>query len=244
MAEFGLPGSKISPEFPFWHLCGSGLWEVHGIPEDPGFRPRAGVFDTVSPEAGLTREAAALLSDPMTRLDAVLTLRDTYFDEIDLGALLGRVGLAGFGTADGLIGDAAETQQAFSPVERRLSTALRLVRNTALVHRVKELYGNGCQVCGTCLQYMREPYSEGAHIRGLGFPHNGPDELSNLLFLCANHHVLFDGLEIFIDADGLVQHTHGGEPLGPLRRHADHRIDDGHLRYHRTLCQLNAPTGG
>ncbi|WP_406102703.1 HNH endonuclease [Streptomyces sp. NBC_01003] len=99
-----------------------------------------------------------------------------------------------------------------------------------------------CQVYGTRLQYKHRPYSEAAHIRGLGSPHDGPDELQNLLCLCPNHHVLFDGLEIYIDDDGVVRQAHGDEPLGHLRRHAGHRIDEAYLRYHRTLCELNGLT--
>ncbi|MEW2076763.1 HNH endonuclease [Streptomyces sp. NPDC013433] len=49
-----------------------------------------------------------------------------------------------------------------------------------------------------------------AHIRGLGRPHYGPDELQNLLCLCANCHVLFDGLEIYVDSDGLARGTRDG----------------------------------
>jgi putative restriction endonuclease len=63
-----------------------------------------------------------------------------------------------------------------------------------------------------------------------------------VLCLCANHHVLFDGLEINIDVDGMVQWTHGGGSLGRLRRHADHRIDEAYLQYHRTLCELSRLT--
>ncbi|MEU3613587.1 HNH endonuclease [Streptomyces sp. NPDC006872] len=106
----------------------------------------------------------------------------------------------------------------------------------------KELHGRACQICETRLQYRRRPYSEAARIRGLGSPHDGPDELPNLLCLCPNHHVLFDGLEICIDIDGVVRRTHEGNSLGRLRRHVDHEIDETYLRYHRTLCELNSLT--
>lgn len=57
------------------------------------------------------------------------------------------------------------------PPERRESTSSRLVGNAALVDRGKELHDYACQVCETRLQYKRRPYSEAAHIRGLGSPH-------------------------------------------------------------------------
>ncbi|MFF9191905.1 HNH endonuclease [Streptomyces rochei] len=250
LADFGLPDSKVTPEYPFWHLQGSGLWEVHGVPSDAGPMPQVGTFNTVQPVAGLTRASAELLQNPLTRLEAVVKLCSTYLDHVDQRALLGRVGLAGYATADGLVdGDEDITvpetdheERATGPATRREATVSRLVRDAAIANRVKELHGHACQVCDTRLQYKRRPYSEAAHIRGLGFPHDGPDELQNLLCLCPNHHVLFDGLEIYVDVDGIVKQTHGGAPLGRLRRHDDHQIDEAYLRYHRTLCELDMLT--
>ncbi|MFJ6619250.1 HNH endonuclease [Kitasatospora sp. NPDC091335] len=119
------------------------------------------------------------------------------------------------------------------------ATTSRIVRNTALANRVKEIHDFRCQVCGTRLASRRRPYAEAAHIQGLGNPHQGPDELHNLLCLCPNHHVLFDGLEIHVNAEGVVRETHGNGDLGPLRRHRDHPVDEAYLRYHRNLCGLN-----
>ncbi|MFF8478746.1 HNH endonuclease [Streptomyces sp. NPDC015414] len=250
LAEFGLPGSKVTPEYPFWHLKGSGLWEVHGIENDASSMPQPGIFKEVQPVAGLTPAAAELLENPLTRLEAVAKLCSTYLDSVDQRELLSRVGLAGYATADGLLEDdedgrgpeAADETRATGPTARRESTFSRLVRDAAIANRVKELHSHTCQVCGTRLQYKHRPYSEAAHIRGLGSPHDGPDELQNLLCLCPNHHVLFDGLEIYIDVDGIVRQAHGGGSLGQLRRHAGHRIDEEYLRYHRTLCELNSLT--
>lgn len=248
LAEFGLPASKVTPEYPFWHLQGSDLWEVHGIQSDASSMPQVGIFNEVQPVAGLTHAAAELLQNPLTCLQAVVKLCSTYLDDVDHRELLSRVGLAGYATADGLLDDGedgrgqavADENRATGPTARRESASSRLVRDAAIVNKVKELHGHACQVCGTRLQYKHRPYSEAAHIRGLGSPHDGPDELQNLLCLCPNHHVLFDGLEIYIDVDGIVRQTHGDESLGRLRRHAGHRIDEAYLRYHRTLCELNS----
>jgi putative restriction endonuclease len=67
-----------------------------------------------------------------------------------------------------------------------------------------------------------------AHIRQLGAPHNGPDTYDNLICLCPNHHVLFD-LGGFTIADDL---TLMGIP-GQLTIHASHKINPGHIKYHR-----------
>ena len=75
---------------------------------------------------------------------------------------------------------------------RVVTTVQRLVRNTAKAQRVKEWHDFTCQVCGIRLETPAGPYAESAHIRPLGAPHHGPDEESNILCLCPNHHALFD----------------------------------------------------
>ncbi|WP_237305439.1 HNH endonuclease [Streptomyces sp. SAT1] len=255
LAEFGLPGFKVTPEYPFWHLRGSGMWEVHGMANGTASMPQVGMFNTVQPVAGLTSAAAELLQNPMTRLEAVVKLCGTYLADVDRRQLLGRAGLEGYATADGLPADSedgpggdggadetAGTERSTGPAARRDVSSSRPVRDPAIVSKVKRLHGNACQVCGACLWYKSRPYSEAAHIRGLGSPHDGPDELQNLLCLCPNHHVLFDGLEIYIDVDDMVKWTRDGEPLRRLRRHGEHQIDETYLQYHRTLCELNGLT--
>jgi putative restriction endonuclease len=250
LTEFGFPDPKVAPGSPFWDLQDSGLWEVHGIENDSGSMPQAETLDKDRPVAGLTQASAELLQNPLTRLEAVIKLCSTYLDDVDQRALLSRVGLAGYATADGLLDEdegghdqeITDEERATGPTARRDVTSSRPVRNASIANRVKEIHGHACQVCETRLQYMRRPYSQAAHIRGLGSPHDGPDELPNLLCLCPNHHVLFDGLEIYIDVDDVVRRTHGGDSLGRLRRHVDHRIDEAYLQYHRTLCELSRLT--
>ncbi|WP_234327047.1 HNH endonuclease [Streptomyces sp. NRRL WC-3742] len=253
LSEYGLPGSKVTPEYPFWHLRGSGLWEVHGVGADADSMPSLGTLNATQPEAGLREDAARLLQDPATRLEALLLLRSRYLHDVDPQALLDRLGLTGYTTAEGIdedpddasedepmpTGAAPAPERAAGATRRRDVQSSRPVRNSAIVNRVKEIHGSRCQVCRTRLRYNRKPYSEAAHIRGLGKPHHGPDELHNLLCLCANHHVLFDGLEIYIDTEGVVRETHGDQVVGPLQQHPDHPVDETYVEYHRTLCMLN-----
>ncbi|MFI8081471.1 HNH endonuclease [Kitasatospora sp. NPDC086009] len=248
LSDFGLPESKVTPEYPFWHLQGSGLWEIHGASEYPGPMPRISDFTTSQPVAGIPHETAELLRDPVVRLEALVRLRNRYLRDVDQRALFDRLGLSGYTTADALVDAtgtvrakrAAGVERATGATMRRESTSSRIVRDAAIALLVKEIHDYKCQVCRTRLQYKFKPYSEAAHIRGLGSPHDGPDELHNLLCLCPNHHVLFDGLEIYVDAEYVVRQTRGGEPLGNLHRHDDHPIDEEYLGYHRSLCELNA----
>ena len=105
----------------------------------------------------------------------------------------------------------------------------RILRDSAWARKVKALYDHRCQMCGTRLECPAGPYSEAAHIRPLGTPHDGPDTVDNILCLCPNHHVLFDNGAIYI-ADDLSLNGDGGDRLAV---HKNHRIDRRHLAYHR-----------
>jgi putative restriction endonuclease len=108
------------------------------------------------------------------------------------------------------------------------STVQRIVRDTKQSRRLKELYHYTCQVCGIRLTTPVGAYAEGAHIRPLGEPHNGPDTSDNLLCLCPNHHVLFDSGAISLNNDLTII----GLP-SRLTLHPKHKLNTEHLRYHR-----------
>jgi putative restriction endonuclease len=117
---------------------------------------------------------------------------------------------------------------------KRIETNVqRIVRDTALGREVKRLHNYCCQVCGIRLECAGGPYAEAAHIRPLGRPHNGPDDVANLLCLCPNHHVLFDN-GVFAITDGLDLM---GLP-GRLAVVRGHNLDAEHLRFHRQLWQF------
>ncbi|MFF8283865.1 HNH endonuclease [Streptomyces albus] len=238
LVEFDRPESHVSPEYPFWQLQKSRLWHVEGFPTEAPAEPHAAVFDRFDPAAGLTEQAARLLDDAFVRSQAVAILRETHLADIDHHALMTELGLAGYESASGVPCDAGEQETEPRPRHptRRMVTLSRIVRDPELAARVKRLHDDRCQVCDLQLQTRFGTYSEAAHVRGLGHPHNGPDELSNLLVLCPNHHVQFDALAIYVDADDTVRTTVDDKPMGQLRRHPAHRIDKGHLRYHRALC--------
>ncbi|MFD5817807.1 HNH endonuclease [Streptomyces sp. NPDC127038] len=236
LAEFGLPESSTTPEYPFWHLRTSGLWDLNGLPPEHFAKPHSATFDRLNPQAGLTEQAADLLSDPFVRTQAIAVLRETYLADVDQHALLERLGLAGYESASGAPDDIEDREGEAGPAARRTAMLSRIVRDTELAARVKQLHDDRCQVCNLQLPARFGTYSEAAHIRGLGRPHHGPDKLSNLLVLCPNHHVQFDALAIYIDSDGTVRTTTDDSPVGELRRHPAHRIDEAHLRYHRALC--------
>ncbi|WP_328696113.1 HNH endonuclease [Streptomyces sp. NBC_00342] len=241
MAEFNLPESSVTPEYPFWHLRTSRLWEVRGVPPEEENKPRAAAFNRSNPEAGMSQEAALLLEDEFVRSQAIAVLRETYLARADQHVLMARLGLAGYESAAGVEESAEAQDENRGPAPRRNTTSSRIVRDIALANDVKRLHHDCCQVCQLQLSTRFGTYSEAAHIRGLGRPHNGPDALSNLLVLCPNHHVQFDTLAIYVDADDAVRSTANGGIEGRLRRHHLHTISAAHLRYQRALCGRDTP---
>ncbi|MFJ3661032.1 HNH endonuclease [Streptomyces sp. NPDC090119] len=241
LGEFGSLHSSRTPEYPFWHLRTSGLWELHGGPLGNSGSVGSSTLDKTNPTAGLSSDAAQLLEDPFLRSQAIAVIKETYLADVDQHALMQRLGLPGYDTASGVEASIADLISR-APAERRDTTVSKIVRDTPMVRRAKKMHADHCQVCGIQLATRFGTYSEGAHIRGLGRPHDGPDELANLLVLCPNHHVQFDALAIYVDAADVVRYTADDGPIGELRRIPGHPIEEAHLRYHRALCGRDTPS--
>ncbi|WP_250297825.1 HNH endonuclease [Streptomyces sp. A 4/2] len=232
LRDFGLPESRVTPEYPFWHLRSSGLWDVQGM-EDQNATPTPSELTAARASAGLHKDAAKVLRRSLARADAVGLICSKYLGDVDREEVLERVGLAGYASASGELPDGGRGD---GTVRRRSGTSTQLDRDSRLVEKIKVMYEHACQVCGSRVETRYSHYSEAAHIRGLGRPHNGPDQLSNLLCLCPNHHVEFDRLAIYIDEDWAVRRNATGAVDYQLKRHADHVIEQKYLRYHRGLC--------
>ena len=106
------------------------------------------------------------------------------------------------------------------PTTRADMVISRIVRDSAMVRRLKRLYDNRCQLCGEQVRGLHGwTYAEAHHIRPLGEPHNGPDTEDNLLILCPNHHAACDF--------GAVELK-----LSSLRFASSHSVRLEHLNYH------------
>ncbi len=108
----------------------------------------------------------------------------------------------------------------------------RIVRSTQVTEWVKQLHKGRCQFCGVVLETPVGWYAEGAHVRALGTPHNGPDSVDNVLCLCPNDHVLFDKGALCVDG-GKVIRTVDGAVVGGLQVAPGHAIDPANFAYHR-----------
>ncbi|MFF2407313.1 YDG/SRA domain-containing protein [Streptomyces sp. NPDC058092] len=129
---------------------------------------------------------------------------------------------------------------------RRASTVERIVRDTAVVRRVKEWHEYTCQVCGLALTVGPEgkSYAEGAHIQALGGSAGGPDVEGNVLCLCPNCHVRLDRGALYL-TDNLHVVDRYAEGLTslpvPLRTVERHRVGERFLRAHRRFWRISDP---
>ncbi len=98
----------------------------------------------------------------------------------------------------------------------------RIIRDTLLARRVKQLHNYQCQLCGhTIVLPDGSRYAEAHHVRPLGTPHNGPDVLENIVCVCPNHHAELDyGVRTLNQTD--LQSAEG------------HFVGDCYLTYHNT----------
>ena len=127
----------------------------------------------------------------------------------------------------------------YKRTERATATVNRLKRNVKLSEDIKNLYEYKCQVCDI---YLKTPYGGiaiGAHIKGLGKPHNGPDVIENMICLCPNHHEQFDDYGYYIDPEtyeikGLKDFE--GKKITVNKKH---KIDKEFLEYHLEQFKKN-----
>jgi putative restriction endonuclease len=111
------------------------------------------------------------------------------------------------------------------------SYTTHIVRDTLAAEAVKEAHRHVCQACSTRIERPGGAYAQAAYIRPLGRPHNGPDTADNILCLCPNCYVLFDGWAFAIEDDGTLI----GALRGCLNEMETHTVSREHLGYHRRL---------
>ncbi|MFJ4922142.1 YDG/SRA domain-containing protein [Streptomyces sp. NPDC088725] len=126
---------------------------------------------------------------------------------------------------------------------RKSATVVRVVRNTAVVQRVKRWHDYTCQICALALAVGpdREGYAEGAHIQALGGKDGGPDVEGNVLCLCPNCHVRLDRGALYLTDDLYVVDRYAKDPADsavPLRTVVQHRIEARFARAHRRLWRV------
>lgn len=106
------------------------------------------------------------------------------------------------------------------PPDRVATTTYRILRDTELARRVKDIHRFECQICSHTIQLPDgSRYAEAHHIQPLGRPHDGPDTIGNILCLCPNHHAELDYGVAAIS-------------LSTLSHFDGHAIDSRYVEYH------------
>lgn len=129
-----------------------------------------------------------------------------------------------------------EQEESDGIVERQLVERKEQKRDRKKAAALKRHYDNTCQFCGIQLEVAGNRfYSEAAHIRGLGEPHNGPDVVSNMLVLCPNHHLQFDRGVLRLRKIGAkyrIQSKTVGDPLNGKAITLTHPLENDYVIYH------------
>jgi hypothetical protein len=120
--------------------------------------------------------------------------------------------------------------------KRREALFKQIIRRGENTRFLRELYKGECQLTGVKLNMRDGSFSvDCAHIRPLGIPHSGKDEVTNMLSLSPTMHRLFDRGCVRIDPDTLaIRLLYGNQmPHRPkLLVRGNHVIQKGNLSYH------------
>ncbi|NDV28155.1 hypothetical protein FMR86_16015 [Desulfovibrio sp. JC010] len=131
-------------------------------------------------------------------------------------------------------------------VGRRISQVNAQARNQQIVSALKHQYHDKCMFCGIQLKVSEGTYySEAAHIKPLGEHANGPDNNSNMIILCPNHHKQFDHGVLWLEGSKnnyRIKSAIKNDPLDGKTLKLLHTICNNHVKYHReeiSFCGKN-----
>lgn len=130
--------------------------------------------------------------------------------------------------------------------QRRETSVRQLLRRSDNVRFLHAVYAGECQLSGVRLVMPDGSFSvDCAHVRPLGRPHSGEDDVSNMLSLSPTMHRLFDRGCIRINPDTLsITLLHGNDV--PHRERlvlkGKHKIKRQNLAYHLSTLLLRPPT--
>jgi len=166
----------------------------------------------------------------------LLGIPKSLFDEIIDGAAMAYTEKR----RDSLIGSeepASERGIATSgPVGRRLRQVNGLIRSGKNKKELEAWYNGVCQFCGNkVLTSNKRSAVEYAHIKPLGNPHHGPDDLTNMLSLCPNHHRQLDRGAIKLNPINFqIQAPFGSSPvlLSRIQIYQNHKLQKENLDYY------------
>lgn len=183
LQNFGPPGRKSSPAYPFHHLQSDGLWSVTVVTgESPGSSPTQ-LRDTGATGRLVPEFEAAMRTDPVLLVLAAHSLLDANFPDSLHADICAQVGL--------------DLQALEAQAARQRASSLRR-RDPAFRELVLIAYEYRCAMCGYDGRLGTEAVGlDAAHVRWWAF--EGPDTVDNALCLCSMHHKLLDRGVVGID---------------------------------------------
>jgi putative restriction endonuclease len=180
LVEFGPPGTRPTPQYPFVRLANDGLWE---IATDDGSTPSenlgdlraSGATGRLSPEF-----ESELKDDPALCAIVARFLLDREWEESLHGDICEAVGL-----------DLESFEVAAAQIRSATLLNERRSRDPAFRQSVLVAYEFRCAMCGYDGWIDGESVGlEAAHVRWWAY--DGPDTVGNGLCLCSLHHKLLD----------------------------------------------------
>ena len=173
LIEFGPSRKSYHPEFPFWHLCSDGIWEIDNIERldtrKPGGGPKKSELIHQHAFGGFTDDVFQVLSrDNKFVTEIVTDLLKAHFPDSIHEDILQAVGID-------LITADSRTK----------------ARDPYFRERILRAYEYQCAVCGFNVRVGDSLVAlEAAHIKW--HQAGGPDNEQNGIALCSLHHKLFD----------------------------------------------------
>ncbi|MGE8079229.1 HNH endonuclease [Peribacillus loiseleuriae] len=121
----------------------------------------------------------------------------------------------------------------FIPERKNVNVSV-VQRKQSIVHFLKELYRNTCQICGEQIEIGNGKFMcEVHHIQPLGSRHNGADVIENMIVVCPNHHAMFDRGAITIDViKNNIKHVNQKNYINMMPLLIKHRIAQEYVDYH------------
>lgn len=122
---------------------------------------------------------------------------------------------------------------------RRAGVVEKLIRRGGNRRFLYKVYEGVCQVSGITLRLPDGGFTiDCSHIRPLGAPHDGSDDVSNMLCLAPTMHRLFDRGCILINSSNLtIQLLHGNDSLphrAALLLDPEHPLNTENLEYYNS----------
>lgn len=179
----GGPNDTARIQYPFWHLCGDGVWRILDDHGKPLYRP--GETAGKAPSVSRLREAMshAALSEELFH-----HLRQPVEREALRNAIVSRYFPAQRNLLDALRREFLKqpSQVDESPEHYEKDP----VRNQAFARTIKQVYDYRCAACGIRVRFRDLVLVEACHL--IPFSESFNDHPTNGMALCKNHHWALD----------------------------------------------------